>query len=238
MSEEENKDSQNGDDQAPAPSMGQSIAGNGWRLAAFALVCTFFIAATQLQTKDRISEQQRQAQLRALLEIVPANAHDNDMLADKLPLYDEMLGHRQEEQLFVAKTAGKSHTLIYPAIARDGYSGDIKYIVGVNLRDNSVAGVRVLSHKETPGLGDGIELRKSDWVLAFNGKSLDNPLPEQWTVKKEGGAFDGFTGATITPRSLTQSIANTLDYHQKNVKQILAQLKQAGVSNPEEQAND
>lgn len=141
------------------------------------------------------------------------------MLADKL-------GLREEEKIFLAKKNGQARFLIYPAIARDGYSGDIKYILGVSVDTDTVAGARVLAHKETPGLGDGIDLRKSDWILSFAGKRLGQPLENQWTVKKEGGAFDGFTGATITPRALTQSIANTLRLHQQYKKELLRQFSQ------------
>ncbi|MBT8149735.1 MAG: RnfABCDGE type electron transport complex subunit G, partial [Gammaproteobacteria bacterium] len=101
----------------------------------------------------------------------------------------------------------------YPATARDGYSGDIDYIVGINLADNSIAGVRVLGHRETPGLGDDIEVRKSNWIKSFNGKRLGRPELARWTVKKDGGVFDGFTGATITPRALVTSVARVLQYH-------------------------
>lgn len=209
--------------------MGASIASNGWKLGAFALACTLFIAATQLQTSDRIAEQQRKAQLRALLEIVPATQHDNDLLADKIDFFDEKLGLRENESLYFAKSNNQIHTIIYPAIARDGYSGDIRYIVGVKTDDASVAGVRVLGHRETPGLGDGIELRKSEWILDFDGKSLVNPTRDKWTVKKEGGEFDGFTGATITPRALTKSIAGVLEYHTQNMKTLLSRANTNGV---------
>jgi electron transport complex protein RnfG len=101
--------------------------------------------------------------------------------------------------------------VILPATARDGYSGDIELLVGVTA-DGKIAGARVVSHKETPGLGDGIDTRKSPWILSFDGRSLQAPLQPQWTVKKDGGAFDQFTGATVTPRAVVAAIRRTLEY--------------------------
>ena len=90
-------------------------------------------------------------------------------------------------------------------------SGKINLIIGIN-RDGSLAGVRVLSHNETPGLGDKVDLKKSQWILGFNGKSLQNPTENLWTVKKDGGEFDQFTGATITPRAVVQQVRRTLEF--------------------------
>jgi len=101
-----------------------------------------------------------------------------------------------------------------PTVAPDGYSGDIKLIVGINL-DGTIAGVRALSHKETPGLGDKVDLRKSNWILNFNGRSLLQPSIEQWAVKKDGGTFDQFTGATITPRAVVKSVKKALLFFQQ-----------------------
>lgn len=212
----------------------QSIGRNALLLGAFALLCTAFIASTFLGTSDEIAEQQRQARLRALYEIVPTTVHDNDLLQDNMPFFEEGLGHRREQLLFLAKRGGKPRALIYPATARDGYSGDIRFIVGVNVDDNSIAGVRVIEHRETPGLGDGIETRKSDWILGFNGKRLGNPPLQRWAVKKEGGDFDAFTGATITPRALVQSIALVLQYHEQHGKNLVQALMQQNKQKPGE----
>ena len=98
---------------------------------------------------------------------------------------------------------------IFTATTPDGYSGNIRLVVGINA-DQTLAGVRVLTHKETPGLGDWIDAEKSDWILSFSGKSLQNPKDTGWAVKKEGGEFDQFTGATITPRAVVVAVKKVL----------------------------
>jgi len=109
---------------------------------------------------------------------------------------------------------------IIPAITQDGYSGAISMIIGINF-DGTVAGVRVVEHRETPGLGDKIDLKKSDWILGFNGKSLLNPQQSDWKVKKEGGDFDQFTGATITPRAVVNQILKSLQYFENDRERLL-----------------
>lgn len=230
MSNEADNNEQEQQETAPEEnsslSLLQSINRNAVLLGLFALVCTAVIALTFLGTEDEIELRIKEARSKALLEIVPASKHDNDMLQDTIALFDEALGHRGEQHLFLAKQGGKPYALIYPATARDGYSGDINYIVGIDIANRAVAGVRVLSHKETPGLGDKVDLRKSNWILDFNGRSLTNPTRDKWTVKKDGGDFDGFTGATITPRALVNSVASVLEYHNDNAIELLKQFEQ------------
>ncbi|MEP4484035.1 MAG: electron transport complex subunit RsxG [Halioglobus sp.] len=191
--------------------LGRSISRNSLLLALFAVVTTLLIAGTYLQTRDRIALAQRQAEERALLEIIPASRHNNSMLDDTLAIAAGTLGLREDKHIYLARQNGETIAVIIPATASDGYSGDIDMIIGVN-RDGSVAGVRVLSHKETPGLGDKVDLKKSDWILDFNGRSLTNPGQAEWAVKKDKGIFDQFTGATITPRAVVGKTLNVLQY--------------------------
>jgi electron transport complex protein RnfG len=188
-----------------------SIGRNAVLLGAFAILTTLLIAGTFLSTKDRIAEAQRKAEEKALLQIVPREAHDNSMLDDTLPLSAGELGLRADKRIYIARRSGEAVAVIVPTTAPDGYSGDIDLIVGVN-RDGSVAGVRVLNHRETPGLGDKVDLNKSDWVLSFNGRSLRNPEAAGWAVTKDGGEFDQFTGATITPRAVVGATHRALEY--------------------------
>lgn len=192
--------------------LGQSITKNGVLLGLFAVVTTAVIASTYLGTRDSIRDNIRQAEAKALLEIIPANRHDNDMLDDAYPIDDEsLLGLRETKQYYLARQQSQAVAVILPATARDGYTGDIDLIVGINA-DGSIAGVRVLSHRETPGLGDQVDYKKSRWVDGFIGKSLAQPEPARWTVKKDGGVFDQFTGATITPRAVTAAVRRSLEY--------------------------
>ena len=131
------------------------------------------------------------------------------------------LGLRSDKSIYVARQDGTAIAVILPVTAPDGYSGDIDLIVGIN-GDGSVAGVRTLAHRETPGLGDKVDLKKSDWILSFDGRSLSDPPPARWKVKKDRGAFDQFTGATITPRAVTAAVRRSLEYFHAHRAQLLA----------------
>lgn len=210
--------------------LGTSISRNGLLLGLFAIATTAVIAGTYLGTRDTIADNRRHAEQRALLEIVPKERHDNDMLADSLMLDDAtLLGLRQPKKAYIARQEGEVVAVILPATARDGYTDDIDLIVGINT-DGSVAGVRVLAHRETPGLGDRVETKKSDWVEDFVGHALGSPPLDQWAVKKDGGVFDQFTGATITPRAVTTAVKKTLQYFQNHRDQLLAPAVATGVA--------
>lgn len=195
--------------------LGKSISKNSFILAAFALVTAGTLALTNLGTQERIAKAERAAQQRALYEIVPLSEHDNDLLTDTLEVPEAAraaLGLANgERHIHRARQAGTITALIVPATAPDGYSGNIDMIVGVK-RDGSVAGVRITLHKETPGLGDKIELKKHQWILSFNGKSLQVPVLEEWKVRKDGGVFDQFAGATITPRAVVGQVRRVLEF--------------------------
>jgi Na+-translocating ferredoxin:NAD+ oxidoreductase subunit G len=197
--------------------LGQSISKNSLLLGVFALLAAAALALVNLGTQDRISKAERAAQQKALFEIIPADRIDNDLLQDTIAIPAsgvDLLG-LSDQPIYVARYQNDIKALIIPAMAHDGYSGDIGMIVGVN-RDGSIAGVRVLTHKETPGLGDKIELKKAKWILEFNGKSLTAPVIEEWKVKKDGGEFDQFAGATITPRAVVKQIKQVLEFVQKH----------------------
>ena len=201
----------------------KAIGKNSLILALFALCTAGVLAGTYQLTKDKILASERAVAQKALLEIVPEERHDNDLLTDTLAIdtsAEPLLGKVSDKSIHIARQDTKTIAAIIPATAADGYSGDIDLIVGVNV-DGSLAGVRVLSHNETPGLGDKVDLRKSDWVLSFKGKSLNNPTADQWKVKKDGGQFDQFTGATITPRAVVAQVKQALEYFEANKERIL-----------------
>ncbi len=193
---------------------GWSIGKNSLLLGAFALVTAGVLAGTYQLTREQIAESERAAAAAALLEIIPRSEHDNELLTDTIPVPESALatlGLREPEAIHLARRDGRVEAAIVPAIAPDGYSGAIRMIVGVR-RDGTIAGVRVLTHNETPGLGDKVDLKKSDWILTFNQRSLGDPAEENWKVKKDGGVFDQFTGATITPRAVVNQVRQVLAF--------------------------
>ncbi len=197
--------------------LGRSISSNSLFLGLFALITAAILAGTQLGTAERINKAERDAAQKALFEVVPEDRHNNDMLVDIQPIAKEywaQLGLKTGGNIHIARYNGKAIAAIIPAVAPDGYSGDIKMIAGINA-DGTIAGIRVLQHNETPGLGDNVDLKKSNWILQFNGKSLVNPIANVWAVKKDGGEFDQFTGATITPRAVVGQTKRILDFFAK-----------------------
>jgi len=199
-------------------SLPKSIKKNSLLLLAFALVTAGILAGTHEGTKERIRDAERRAAEKALLEIVPATRFDNDLLLDTIPMPEsawQQLGLKNGGDIHIARKQGEVVAIITNAIAPDGYSGDIKFLAGVN-RDGSVAGVRVITHTETPGLGDKIDLKKSDWITLFKGLSLQQPSLDNWKVKKDGGEFDQFTGATITPRAVVNQVKSVLLFAREN----------------------
>ncbi|MBK8188510.1 MAG: electron transport complex subunit RsxG [Cellvibrio sp.] len=196
--------------------LGQSISRNSIILGVFALLAAAGLALTNLATQDRISKAERAAKQKALFEIISADQLDNDLLQDIIEIpasTHEQLGVDTKQVIYIARRQGQVTALIIPAMAHDGYSGDISMIVGVN-RNLTIAGVRVIAHKETPGLGDKIEIKKSQWIVNFNGKSLQAPITSEWLVKKDGGVFDQFAGATISPRAMVKKIREVLEFAQ------------------------
>ena len=190
-----------------------SIGLSGTVLALFAAITSVAIGWTYLGTKAQIDLEVRRAEARQLLEIFPPDTHDNDIVDDVFEVAAEtaLLGIRETRQGYRVRQGNKVIGVILPTTARDGYSGDIRALIGVRL-DGSVAGVRVVAHRETPGLGDKVDLRKSDWILDFNERSLTNPVLGGWNVEKEGGVFDQFTGATVTPRAVILATRRALEY--------------------------
>ena len=213
-------------------SLVRSISFNSLLLGLFALITATLLSVTYLGTEEPIAEAKREVAKRALLEIVPLDRHTNNLLVDTVAIPAEfwpMLGV-EEGLANIARQGDEPVAVILPSVAGDGYSGDIQMIIGINM-DGTVAGVRVISRRETPGLGDKVDLNKSDWILGFNGKSLRNPTPDKWKVKKDGGNFDQFTGATITPRAVVNQVRKSLQYFKENREQLL-KAAQRPVSNP------
>lgn len=185
-------------------------------LAAFAVIGTGLVAFTYEKTKPRIEEAERQALLDSLHSVVKPQTHDNELFEDRIYVKSKQyLGTDKQLPLFRARKNGEPVAAIITAIAPDGYNGDIKLLIGIHY-DGTLSGVRVISHRETPGLGDAIETRRGDWILMFNGLSLENPKPKDWKVKRDNGYFDQLSGATITSRAVVKAVARALQYYGQN----------------------
>lgn len=191
-------------------------------LAAFALIGTALVAITNSLTESRIAANEKAQQLRAFAELIDPARYNNQLDTDTLTVQDpELLGTSDNVLVYRARTNGEPVALLFGVVAPDGYSGNIDLLVGIN-RDGTLSGVRVTRHRETPGLGDVIEVERSDWILAFDGKSLKAPPEVSWRVKKDGGEFDQITGATITPRAVVGAVYRALQFYRDNRERLFA----------------
>lgn len=189
-------------------------------LALFAVASTALVTITFALTKDQIAYQQQQQLLTTLNQVVPRSLHDNELYkACTLVSNSDALGTEQPMPIYLASLNDKHSGAAIEAIAPDGYSGAIKVIVGVDA-NSMVTGVRILSHQETPGLGDKIDTRITRWVDSFLGKSVDNLEDKSWAVQKDGGQFDQFTGATITPRAVVKAVKKAVWFYKTHQDEL------------------
>jgi len=184
-------------------------------LGGFAVVAAGVLAGTHALTKDRIVAAQQQRLLTQLHAVLPADRYDNDITTDTLHIDAPTLNPSDAVTVYRARRQGQPTAAIFQVMTPDGYSGPIVLLIGIDI-DGTLTGVRVAAHKETPGLGDKIDADRTDWILGFTGRSLTDPGPRDWKVKKDGGIFDQFAGATITPRAVVKLIHNTLGYYSEH----------------------
>ena len=199
----------------------------GLILTLFAIAGSGLVAFTYWQTADRIALNEYNALLHQLHVLVPEQTIDNDIVHDTVHIQAPELMGEPDTLVYLGRKGGKPVAAVFTPVVPNGYSGPIKLLVAVKM-DGTLGGVRVISHKETPGLGDQIEVRKSDWILHFAGKSLGNPPLDRWKVKRDGGVFDQFTGATITPRSIVRAVKNTLIYFKEHGPALFTRDKAPG----------
>ncbi len=196
-------------------------------LGSFAVAGVSLVALTHASMDQRILENTRLAMQRKLESIIPAGEFTNNPLEDLILVSDPDRLGSQKTRVYRVRKEGEPVAVILNPVVPDGYAGPIELLVSV-LHDGTIGGVRVLSHHETPGLGDQIEEAKSGWVLEFNGKSLDRPPPQDWAVKRDGGQFDQFTGATITPRAIVAAVKNTLLFVKSQGERLYSEPAVAG----------
>ncbi|NQV87009.1 MAG: electron transport complex subunit RsxG [Woeseiaceae bacterium] len=200
----------------------RAVWSGGVTLAIIAAICTSLVALTWQLTADRI-EANEQAWLERSLQPALAGLFFDSPVTESMiiiPAPHELPG--SDDAIIYRVYAGEIPVAaLFVVSARDGYAGPITFLVGVAM-DGTVTGVRVLEHRETPGLGDRIDTLKSDWVLQFDGHSLQDPEPGLWAIRSDGGRFDQLTGASVTPRAIIKAIRETLSYFDTNRDAIFA----------------
>ncbi len=199
-------------------------------LGAFAVAGTGAVVLVHHQTKDRIAANERAVLLQKLHEIIPDTAYDNNIVKDTLQVTDEALGGNEPSTIYIARKLNLPVGAVLTTVTPAGYNGPIKLLVGI-YHNGSLAGARVVSHRETPGLGDKIEIRRDPWITIFDGRSLGDPPIAKWKVRRDGGVYDQFTGATITPRAVVNAIRECLLYFDQNKETLFMDA-------PEQKSNE
>lgn len=216
-------------------SIQHTMTKNGLILAVFAIVTTGLIALTYFGTKDQIALQQQQKLLSILNAVIDKSTYDNAIQFDcALVTSAELLGTDEPQHIYRATKLGQGVAAAIETTAPDGYSGKIHLVVGVistEAGSAKVTGVRILEHKETPGLGDKIDLRISNWVLDFDNEVYSADIATNWAVKKDGGQFDQFTGATITPRAVVGAVKLSVEYYLAHQTAIFSAANACAVNN-------
>ena len=198
-----------------------SMAKNGAILTAFALATTGLVASINALTADKIAEQEQLQLTAQLQEVLDPKSYDNQLSQDCVIITDEKLGPYANQVIYRALKNNKPVAVVIRHVTPNGYSGDINLLTAV-LSDGTIAGVRTTKHEETPGLGDKVEVKKSLWITTFKSLTVEGEEDARWAVKKDGGQFDQFTGATITPRAVVGSVKNAVLFAQTNFDDIFA----------------
>lgn len=194
---------------------------SGLLLGGFGILGASLVGLSHEGTAERIARNEREALLHQLRIMIPADRVDNDMLGDVIDIAaPESLG-AAKTRVYRGRRDGAPVAAVLSPVVTQGYSGPIQLIVAIHA-SGKLAGTRVLSHRETPGLGDKIEVERSLWILDFAGRSLGDPPPAKWKVKRDGGVFDQFTGATITPRAVVRGVKSALEYYAAHREQLFA----------------
>lgn len=206
------------------------ILRNGLMLALIAVGGVSLLTVVHQVTKAPIAEAERRVVEERLGQVLPSNTYDNDLLLDWVEVRDAThFQHAGPVRVHRARRDGQPVAVIMQVTAPDGYNGDIRLLVAIDA-EGAVLGVRVIAHRETPGLGDPIEVRRSDWIESFRGTSIGAPDVAGWTVRKDGGEFDQFTGATITPRAVVRAVRRALEYHDRHRDELYAAPSHGGAS--------
>ena len=200
-------------------------------MIAFAFIGTALLAYVFEITRAPIEASEAEARLALFKQILPESAYDNDLLKQVIKIApSELLGNHLPTEANIATLNHKAAGIILEAVAHDGYSGDIKLLIAIRA-DGSISGVRVLAHKETPGLGDYIDVARGNWIKLFNNESLAKTPAKRWQVKKDGGKFDYMVGATITPRAVVKAVLKAVQFFELNKDTLFADSRNVATEN-------
>jgi Na+-translocating ferredoxin:NAD+ oxidoreductase subunit G len=191
------------------PTYRQRVGYQAGLLGGFSLVAAALLVMGDIASRDAIAEREAEDLLASLELVIPGSLHDNDLLANTLSLAPGVTGADEATTVYRALRGLEVKAVAFEVVGH-GYGGPIRVLLGIGA-DGRVLGARVLAHAETPGLGDKIEAARNDWILSFDGHSLTDPTPEGWAVKKDGGIYDQFSGATITPRAVVKAVKGGLE---------------------------
>ena len=200
----------------------QTIIKTGATLAVIAAICTTLVAATYQLTRERIVANEKALLEQALQPALAGIFYEGGVSESRLvmlPPHD--LPGNDRALIYRVYAQGKPVAALFAVTARDGFSGLIRILVGVEF-DGTITGVRILQHRETPGLGDKIESARSDWIFQFDGRSMGNPEVTGWAIRNDGGEFDQLTGASVTPRAVIGAIRDTLLYFDAHRDEMFA----------------
>ncbi|MBT8066484.1 MAG: electron transport complex subunit RsxG [Gammaproteobacteria bacterium] len=201
-----------------------TVIKSGVTLAVIAAICTALVALTYQTTEQRIADNEKAWLERSLEPALSGVAYDSGISDSKITLPPPHgLPGSEDALIYRVYTKGEPVAALFVVSARDGYSGPIRLLVGIETTGR-LTGIHVLEHSETPGLGDGVETAKSDWARQFTGRSLLDPEPEGWQIKTDGGQFDQLTGASVTPRAIVKAVKETLLYFDRHRDQVFANL--------------
>lgn len=201
-------------------------------LVAFAFTFTLLMTVVDQVTKQPIAESEAAVRTALFKEVISPERYNNEVLSDTISIGPSvLLGNKKPTVASIARMNDVPVAVILESVAHDGYSGDIKLLIAIS-EDGVISGVRVIKHTETPGLGDYIDVAKSKWIKLFNDESLQKTNDANWSVKKDGGAFDYMAGATITPRAVIKAVHQALQYFEEN-KTVLLKKTATKVSQDE-----
>ncbi len=190
-------------------------------LLVFSVVGAALLSGAYTLTRPAIQASELAEKLALIAQTLPPGSFDNDLVGDARPLpVNALLGLKRPGQSYVARKAGNTTAVVLEAAAPDGYAGEIRLLVGIHA-DGRIAGVRVTAHRETPGLGDTIEIAKNRWITQFDGHGLGDTPDKDWQVRKDGGRFDYMAGATITPRAVVKATHKALQYFAAHRDELL-----------------